>query len=341
LSKLQISWPGPIRTARHHFSWSNQTRYVSSRRERQEKSRSPVANSDPVLCGKNNIRACEVGDKLAQDKKNELYDYIVNFVFPGRGSREQPVITFPGAIKLAMFLPVENAQKNRSVMVRILVRYFAGDPSLIGEIEANAASDAPVAQMARASLANEQPDNSVSLSRKRTLEDLEIEERLVALDRAKVQTGILKAEQFGKELDSFTRVTEQYTQLCNPTSSMDERARLIFKDALMNLLIRNQQVNVPSIEAGVPSEEPVPPVQPIGFLTISSVAHELGYRFDTSQLKKLGGRIARAYYNEYNEAPSKHEQFVDGAVRRVNTYQAKDRALMTREIQAFASEQSV
>ena len=57
------------------------------------------------MCGKDNKRAAEVWDRLSPDKKNELSAYCGNFQFPGRGQSEQPVITFPGAIRLAMFLP--------------------------------------------------------------------------------------------------------------------------------------------------------------------------------------------------------------------------------------------
>jgi hypothetical protein len=59
------------------------------------------------------------------------------------------VITFPGALKLVMFLPGDTAKKHRSTMVTILTRYFAGDKSLIQEVEANAVSESPVCQLAR------------------------------------------------------------------------------------------------------------------------------------------------------------------------------------------------
>ena len=51
-----------------------------------------------------------------------------------------------------MFLPGEKAKQNRSKMVSILQRYYAGDETLHAEIEANAASDMPIPRMSRASL---------------------------------------------------------------------------------------------------------------------------------------------------------------------------------------------
>ena len=104
------------------------------------------------MCGMENKRAAEVWDRLTLDQKKEVSAFCGNLQFPGPGQKTQPVITFPGALKLMMFLPGENAKKNRSAMSTIMHRYFAGDPSLLGEIESNANSNHPMAQMARASL---------------------------------------------------------------------------------------------------------------------------------------------------------------------------------------------
>jgi hypothetical protein len=119
------------------------------------------------------------------------------------------VITFPGAIKLAMFLPGKSAKKNRSLMANILVRYFAGDPTLIHEIEANAESDDPVANMARAAL----PviaDDHVGLKLKRKREELEF-----------VKSGI-----------------EFYASI-GTNNALDERGAVVFKDAVLGLHTRD------------------------------------------------------------------------------------------------------
>jgi len=52
-----------------------------------------------------------------------------------------------------MWLPGETA---RGFCTKILTQYFAGDVSLLKEIEANAASNAPISQMARVALASNQ-----------------------------------------------------------------------------------------------------------------------------------------------------------------------------------------
>jgi hypothetical protein len=240
-----------------------------------------------------------------------------------------------------MFLPGENAKKNRSVMANILIRYYAGDPSLIPEIEANAASDAPVAQMARASLADEErePENAISLGNKRALENLEIEERAVNVrhknamaERAENEN---KIQHIKSQLAVFNEVTDRYMFLCSPNAVLDERARLIFKDSLLNFVVRFNPGAQPAI-AGADGPPAVPVAQSIGFLTISTVAAGLGYQFDPAQLKRIGARIAQAYYLKHKESPPKHDQFVDGAVRKVNTYQESDRELIEDAIKHFA-----
>ena len=74
---------------------------------------------------------------------------MVNFKFPGRGQSKQPVISFKGCLKLVMMLPGETAKKTRSQFTDILTRFYAGDSSLHGEIQANGASSAPINQLAQ------------------------------------------------------------------------------------------------------------------------------------------------------------------------------------------------
>lgn len=66
-----------------------------------------------------------------------------------------PVISFPGILKLVMFLRGPKALQHRSAIVKLMQRYYAGDLSLIPEIQSNSVSNAPIAQLARASLVDE------------------------------------------------------------------------------------------------------------------------------------------------------------------------------------------
>ena len=69
-----------------------------------------------------------------------------------------------------LFFTGENAKKNRSAMVGIIHRYYPGDKSLLEEIEANAKSDHPLAQMARETLPVDGAGELEERKRKRELE---------------------------------------------------------------------------------------------------------------------------------------------------------------------------
>lgn len=298
------------------------------------------------MCDKDNNHAAEIWRRLNEDKKNELNSFCVTFKFPGRGQQDQPVITFPGAIKLAMFLPGENAKRNRSIMSKILIRYFAGDKSLIQEIEANSVSDAPISQMARATISAEKEADLMEVEtaaivnvKKRSIEDLEIEERISAIARSNAETQKLisdakKVEAEAKQIAAETDkgLLREYAHLCdsNLYLTMDERAKLLLKDHFLNVLVMSDSPKQQQCITDVPQQ------QNTRFLTISEEAKKLGYNFNNEQLIRIGKQLSKAYFQLNNTRPTKHDQFVDGAVRNVNTYQEKDRSLIHEAIHAFA-----
>jgi len=137
------------------------------------------------LTGNTPKRSCEIWRALPEDQVEELASFVKEYKFSGNGERVVPVISFPGILKLVMFLRGPKAFEHRLAIVKIMQRYHAGDASLIPEIQANAISDAPIAQMARESLAVE---DGVQQSKKRQLEpsadmlQLEVLERKQRLD---------------------------------------------------------------------------------------------------------------------------------------------------------------
>jgi hypothetical protein len=69
-------------------------------------------------------------------------------VFQGKGNASVKAVSFQNAIELIMVLPGKIAKETRSKFADIIRRYLGGDKSLITEIEANAASDSPIAGLA-------------------------------------------------------------------------------------------------------------------------------------------------------------------------------------------------
>jgi hypothetical protein len=171
------------------------------------------------VCNKNSNDAGQILRRIKAEILSELQTFCRDFKFPGQGHSVQPVITFPGAIKLAMFLPGECAKKNRSLMASIIVRYYAGDPSLIREIEANAMSDACIPSMARESIFCDGESTKEEFSLKRKREELEL---------LKLETEARKGQ-----AQSYTEIAQAYTDICS-NSIMDEHAKNVFKEAMLS-----------------------------------------------------------------------------------------------------------
>jgi hypothetical protein len=107
------------------------------------------------LCGRTAKTANKRWERLSDQVKDEVAMFCREFQFPGQGNKAETVITFKGALKLAMFISGEKAAFHRIAMVQILSRYYAGDDSLTDDIKANAASTSQMAVMARNALAAE------------------------------------------------------------------------------------------------------------------------------------------------------------------------------------------
>jgi hypothetical protein len=260
------------------------------------------------MCGKDANHSADWWRTLSESRKSELTQYLGMFKFPGRGNTEQPVITFPGAIKLAMFLPGENAKNNRTLMARILQRYYAGDESLITEIEANANSSSPVAEMARASLETEQtPVIDMPLRRKR--EELELAKLGVDVQAQEMQN---------------VRTFKELMDMMDPDWERDTRLKLNTQDWIKNIAFNQQGGGQLSIGNGTGTGTKL--------ITISEVAQKLGYRLKAGDLTRIGRNVAKAYQREHGETPPKCSRFVDGAVRDVNGYTDKDWDMIAREV---------
>jgi hypothetical protein len=242
-----------ISGAQVRFTWIEILQYLS------------ITDSIQISYNTDRDYACKVWRNVKADpeKWNELKDFIKQHQFPGERQSVQDVITFPGMLRLIMLLGGPNAAKCRSKMCKILVRYFAGDRTLLGEIEANAESDDPVAGMARASLAGEKGDAEIQ-SRKRKMEDLEYQERLVALENqksiikerdvlvaAKAHEMALKSQDAGlNNVNKFRDTLE----LFQPSWERDDRLRLQVADFIKNILFGASHFKQPGA--------PPPPQQP-------------------------------------------------------------------------------
>ena len=243
-----------------------------------------------------------------------------------------------------MMIGGENAKKYRSKMVEILQRYYAGDGSLLEEVEANAQSAGPIQQMARASLAADmaQEEDALSLPfKKRRLElemaqmEAEVEAQQIANRTAELENEAKKIANRSAEHDSeakrianrvsehehISKVTCSYKDLCEDTV-MDERARVILKDNFLNMAILPGS----SAAGGAGgSQEPSANAKPI---SLSMVADDLKVKLSQSELISLGQELKKKYVEKHGKPPSKHQQLCGGRATLVNTYMEADRPLV-------------
>ncbi len=131
---------------------------------------------------------------------------------------------------------------------------------------------------------------------------------------------------------------ESYSFLC-PNQAMDDRAKLLFKDNLLNIATQSTPSRLSgsmmlAIEGGGSSV--VHNIKNLNKpITISTLAAELGYRFDSGQLQSIGKRVANAFREKYGESPGKHEQLVGQASIMVNSYTERDRGLIEKVLVDF------
>ena len=223
----------------------------------------------------------------------------------GSGNFKTKLISFADAIQLVMVLPGKIAKETRTQFADIIRRYMGGDASMHEEIEANANSTSPIAQMARASL-QAQPVDEQSLRLKRKREELEIQ-----------ALGMQNIKQFREQMDWL-----------DPNWARDTRVKLQLQDALKDLVLGK-----PSTAQGEPS--------PNNLISISEVIMNMGHdklARNRSDLTKIGKRVAEAYRKKYNQAPPKCSRYVDGAVREINGYTQRDEDLIISEIQDYIDE---
>ena len=244
------------------------------------------------------------------------------------------LVTFKDAIELIMLLPGKTAQKIRCNFAKIIQRYIGGDTSMITEIVANAASESPIAQLARATLpvvVAATNDEAFSIVRKRKVEELEIAtmemdlqeraERVKAMSIANYasEQTVRAAELANRtaEMNYFTSVATSYKGLCED-NSMDERARLMFKDNYINVCMAKSNAGL-LITNGAPKNTPI---------SLSMVAVELGLKLSTGELISAGSELSKCYFALHNKPPTKHGQLCGGRMTPVNSYMESDRALM-------------
>jgi len=106
-----------------------------------------------VVTGTNRKYSRDILSKM--DNKHFKSAKFASLKLPGEGNNRTKILHFRDAIELVMVLPGTVAKQTRQHFANIITRYFAGDASLAGEIQANAESSNPIPQLARVSLSGQ------------------------------------------------------------------------------------------------------------------------------------------------------------------------------------------
>ena len=279
-------------------------------------------------CELSTIRANEKWRLLSDEVKNELAEFLVNFQFPGKGNKIEPVITFQGVLKLVMLVSGQKAALYRSAMVKILQKYYAGDSSLLEEVEANAQSAGPIQQMARASLVGEavpvEDEEALSLPFKKRRMELE-------LARMDADVHTIQIANRASEREHLTKIKDSYQELCED-KLMDERARVILKDSFLNMAL----LQAPMARIGDGAGPAL--IMDGAPISLSLVRDQLHLNQVTDdELISVGQRVSKDYEAQHGKRPSKHTQLLKGRATMVNTYCERDRPLLEAALRLYVA----
>ncbi len=112
----------------------------------------------------------------------------------------------------------------------------------------------------------------------------------------------------------------------------DVRFRLQTEDMIKNIIAPTPALAIAKGVVPAIANGPVAP-NASASISISQVAQEMGKRLNHGQSIQAGGLVARKYRERYNCEPTKHNQWVDGAERKINSYTERDRDLVVQALQ--------
>ena len=228
-----------------------------------------------------------------------------------RGGHKTKLLSFQDAVEFIMILPGSFAKGVRKQFADIITRYAAGDKSLHKEIDANAESSSPIAEMARAAAGIEKEDADTRRKRM-TREDLELVRMEEEIQQMRSSTQDKRIKNMENALGLLSRIRPDWQQT-------DTRFRLQTEDMIKNIIA------VPSGSKALTNGEPGRPAS----LSISQLAQELKLKpLKHGDNCRIGALAAKRYRGIHNNDPPKHRQWVDGAERTVSSYTEEDREML-------------
>ena len=309
-----------------------------------------------VFCETDRKNACRIWNRVTDDRKAEVASFLHHLQFPGPGEKKQDVITLQGALKLIMWLPGNAAKDFRSKTTDILTRYLAGDCTLLKEIEANAASDHPVNNFARAAMEEPESSSDGELFRKRkkqreeAMEELQIKERMLALENGQLalengqlalENGKLALENGKMKLENERKETSMKLEKERKENTVGffkysmEVLKEITGAPINAITVMQYEEHVKNCTFTGINEESSGGVWESSRFSISVLAAQMGFKCMDGQEIELAKIMARKYREKYAEEPIKHKQGKEGKVIFVNSYTERDREMAEEVIKEY------
>ena len=261
------------------------------------------------------------------DSFPDIRQKMADMKFEGYKQKPTKAAYLATLIEIAWLCPGKHAKDFRRTGAVTLCRALGGDLSLVDEIRRKHGEVTEEEQAAllagtgvTAAEANGQAVVRVVVSAAEQERRCKLENDMLEAEAAKRREEAAKM----REENAKAAVATYRSLLELGTEADDERDRLYLHDAARNYM----QLRFPAashqllLEEG-PANEP---------LTISEVAKEMGVSLKRGSESRIGRVLAQLFRAEYGTDPPKHSQYVDGAVRKVNSYFTKDRPMVEEAI---------
>jgi hypothetical protein len=318
-----------------------------------------------VCPGLSSCNVKQTWHRLENACENEVVTKCHHLKFNGKGQRNTPCMTILGLQKLLLILGSKAAVEFRDRVVECFNRVLAGDHTLIREINANAAQNGPVQQIARVALAEQAVEDRIEsvgcmeleFTRKRKTDDyklelaerrMELTERQMTIKQQKMtfqmtleqQKMTLQKEKMTLEKEKITLEQQKMTlPLCIQKQNLELTERWIDRMQQVNPDWRadarlQQQAQDRLCSAFIEQRLAITagPAQDAAPLAISDVVASLKHKVPGKLPRDFEcavGKIAKSLYvKKHGKEPGQHQAYVNGSMEPVYSYTEADRPLL-------------
>jgi len=180
------------------------------------------------------------------------------------------------------------------------------------------------------------------LGKRKIQEELDIEDRRLHFEERRVQLETLRIRNDKENIQNEKeRSNNRITHVLGNSDAMtaldsdwkqDRRLVLQLKEVLVNGVLYDSSTGTGGSADIV---RRIAPPSASASISIGQVALEMGVNIEHGVSVKIGKYLTSLYQEKYGCPPDQHDQVVQGAVRKVNSYTEKDRDLMQTAIRAF------